>query len=167
MNNAELLSTIVAAGLAIAIVAADVIIRLVILPARKDQFIAELLDYLAGSPLEKVNSLPEPAAIAPASDLQESLLRHFEKSAISHRILSMLAAHDSLTQKDLMTALDKVSDERDRPRLPLAVIRRVAIILLRAGLVEVEQGVLRITEIGRELHSIVQERREPSLRHFT
>ena len=48
MNNVELLSTIVVAGLTIAVVAADVIIRLVILPARKDQFIAELLDSSHG-----------------------------------------------------------------------------------------------------------------------
>lgn len=167
MNNVELLSTVVVAGLTIVVIAADVVVRLVILPARKDQFIAELLDHLTGPCPEEENSPAESVATPSTSDLEESLLRHFEKSATSHQILSMLAVHDGLTQKDLVAALNRASDERSRPRLPLAVVRRVAIILLRAGLVEVEQGLLRITEVGRELHSIVQDRKEVSLRHCT
>jgi hypothetical protein len=167
MNNVEILSTIVVAGLTIAIVAADVIIRLVILPARKDQFIAELLDHLMSPCPGEKNSPDESVATPSTSDLEECLLRHFEKSVTSHQILSMLAVHDGLTQKDLVTALNRASDQRRRPRLPLAVVRRVAVILLRAGLIEVEQGLLRITEVGRELHSIFQNRKEASLRPCT
>ncbi len=149
-----------AAGLAVGVLGVNLIVRLIVWPARQDAFIGQLLDQLAEPCTEDETTSDVLDAVEPAFDLQESLLRHFERSTTSQQILGTLVRHDGLTDKQLQAALDRAPADKGRPKLPLPVTRRVAAILRSAGLVALDQGVLRITELGRQLHSLLSRRGE-------
>lgn len=160
-----LMATIIMVAVAVAVVGADLVVRLVLAPRRRDAFINELLDVLAG-PVEQT----EPASAQQPADPQvpeitECLLRHFERSGISYRILNTLAdGETSLEQRELTAVLNRSQSERGKPALSLAVVRRVATALLHAGLVSIEGGALKITALGRELEGLLRSRKEVRLR---
>lgn len=163
MYNLELTGLVVLVTIAIVVVAADVIVRLVVLPRRKERFIRELLDHLVEVDAEK-----EPAALAeatssPAGDLQECLLRYFEKSGTSREILHTLAGCEGLTQRELSSALNRALTEKGKTPLPLAVARRVVMILVHAGLLEVDRSVLQITKPGQNLNLLLQTRKQAGI----
>lgn len=155
-------------ALAIVVVGADIVLRLVVAPRRREAFINELLDCFAAPSAES-----EPAASAhvlgpSAPDLTECLLRHFERSSISKQILVKLAeGEQGLGQRELSAMLNRSQADRNKPALPLSVARRVAITLLHAGLIGVEAGTLRITNPGRQLNHLLQLRKESRLRPVT
>ena len=160
MNHWEINMELLLITIAIVVVAADVLVRLVLLPNRRDKFIGELLDNLM-EPAAATESVPgaEQALVLPL-DLREPLLRHFEKSTASRQILRTLANGQGMTQKELSAALNQSLAEKGKPPLPLAVARRVAITLLQAGLVGIENGALRITELGRNLNLLLDGRKK-------
>lgn len=155
MHDLGLLGALAAAGLALAVLGVNLIVRLIVFPARQDKFLGQLLDQLTDPSAEEDNASAELGVTERPCDLQECLLRHFERSATSQEILRILARHDGLTHKGLQSALDGALDQRRQPRLPLPVARRVAAILRSAGLVEAEGDLLRLTEFGRQLHSVI------------
>lgn len=155
MHDLGLLSVLAAAGLAIAVLGVNLIVRLIVFPARQDKFLGQLLDQLTDPSAEEDNASDELGVTEPPCDLQECLLRHFERSATSQEILRTLTKHDGLTHKALQSALDRAHDQRRQPWLPSPVVRRVAALLRNAGLVEANGDVLRLTEFGRQLHSVI------------
>jgi hypothetical protein len=152
MNNPELVITIGISVVAILVAGLDVFVRLVVAPHRKDRFVSALLDQLLEPAAEKES------AAAPALDLNECLLRHFEKSVTSRAILSALDDEGGLSQTDLHRRLNQALSQSQKPPLPIEVARRVAMILLHAGLVGVDRGVLRLTEVGKNLNSVLRGR---------
>jgi hypothetical protein len=160
MNHLEISTEILLITIAIVVVAANVLVRLVLLPGRRDKFIGELLDNLM-EPATATESVPsaEQSLVLP-SDLREPLLRHFEKSTASRQILHTLANGEGMSPKELSAAVNQSLAERGKPPLPLAVARRVAIALLQAGLVGIENGALRITELGRNLNLLLEGRKK-------
>jgi hypothetical protein len=158
MNHPESSPEIVLITIAVVVVAADFLVRLVVLPNRRHKLVGELLDCLM-EPAGAAESVPalEPALML-SFNLQEPLLRHFEGSSASRQILSTLADAKGMTQRELLAVLNQSLAERGKPPLPLAVARRVAISLLHARLVGVEHGALRITELGQNLNLLLDGR---------
>lgn len=157
------MATVVMVAAAAVVVGVDILVRLVLAPRRRDAYIIELLDGLAGPPAQT-----EPLSVQEAeprvTELTECLLRHFERSVISHRILNTLAHGETgLEHRELTAALNHSQSERGKPALPMAVVRRVATTLLHAGLVNIEGGALKITALGRELDGLLRSRKEVRL----
>lgn len=167
MNQPEMTATIVIIAIAVLLVAADIIVRLVIMPARKEKFIHDLLDQLVEPSVEAEASVSPGVTAVPAADLHECLLRLFEKSSTSREILDSLANGKGLTQEELSIALNQRRAQKGKPALPLAVPRRVAVSLLHSGLVGVEHGLMRVTEMGQDLNSLLQNRKKASLANAT
>ncbi len=163
MNNLEATRLVVLVTIAIVVVMADIIVRLVILPRRKEKFIRELLDHLVEYNAEPQPAGPLEAASSPAGDLHECLLRYFEKSATSRQILNTLAGCERLTQRELGSALNRTLAEEGKAALPPAVARRVVMILLHAGLVEVDRSVLQISKLGQNLNLLLQTRKQAGM----
>lgn len=158
MNSPELAVTIGISIIAILVAGLDLVMRLIVAPRRRERFVSALLDQLVEPATEG-----EPAAV-PARDINECLLRHFEKSVTSRAILSALANEGGMSQRDLHHRLNHALSESGKPALPLEVARRVATILLNAGLVGVDRGVLRLTELGKDLNSVLRGRCESGLK---
>ena len=156
---------VVLVALAVVGVGADIVFRLVIAPRRREAFINELLDCFAGPSAESEPAASAQVAEPSAPELTECLLRHFERSVISQQILIKLAeGEQGLGQRELSATLNRSQADRSKPALPLSVARRVAITLLHAGLIGVEGGALRVTELGRQLNHLLRLRKEARLR---
>ena len=160
MHQPEL-TIIVVVTIAILVAAADIIVRLILLPARKDKLIRELLDNLVEVDANTESLASPKDGALPAGDLQECLLRHFERSRTSRQILNALAKGEPLSQGDLLSVINRTLADKGRAPLPLNVARRVAINLLHAGLLEVRNGGLRITKLGQSLNLLLQTRKQP------
>lgn len=163
MNNPELIGLIVLVTVAIVVLGADILVRLVILPAQRDKLIRELLDQLVKTEPRTESAASFEAPVLPAGDLHECLLRNFEKSATSRQILNTLAGCEGLTQRELGIALNRALAEEGKPALPLAVARRVVMILMHAGLVEVDRSVLQISKLGQNLNLLLQARKQAGI----
>lgn len=159
MNSIEPTALVVIVMFAMIIAAIDIYVRLKTAPERKDRFIRGLLDQLL-EPSAESQPTETLAPGSPVLDLEECLLRHFEKSSTSREILRALSREEALSQKDLVLQLNKVLDARGKPPLPFEVARRVATILLHAGFIVVDRGALRITDTGRELDLLLRGRHE-------
>ncbi len=157
MSHPEIGIVILLLAIAAVVVGVDAWVRLVISPRRRDRFVGELLDHLMEPENEGEANPPRPAA-AVGSDLQESLLRHFEHSATSRQILSSLASRGGLTHPALLASINRRLAERERPPLPAVVARRVAGSLIDSGLVKVENGVMNVTALGQRLDALLRER---------
>lgn len=158
MSHPEATVTIVLTVIAIIVLGADILVRVVILPHKRDTFLEGILDHLLDPGTgTAAQGFPESTAL-PAKDLHECLLRHFEKSGTSRRMLKVLTETSGLDPEDLAEALNKPRAGADHPPLPLAAARRVAGILVNAGLAGVDRGMVRITDLGKELNSLLQER---------
>lgn len=165
MSNPDLTVLALIIFAAIFLVGIDIYVRLVIVPSRRDRFICTLLDQLMEPSAEPQMSTVSETANSPTPDLKECLLRHFEKSSTSREIINALSGEERLNQRDLLLRLNKALNERGKPPLPLEVARRVATILLHAGLVGVDRDTLRITEAGRELNLLLRGRHEARLQN--
>jgi hypothetical protein len=163
MNSLEPTAMAVIAVFAVIIVGIDVYVRLKTAPERKDRFIRALLDELLEPSAESQLAAEKVTADSPAPELNECLLRHFERSSTSREILRALSREEGLNQKDLVLQLNKVLDARGKPPLPRDVARRVAAILLHAGFIVVDRGALRITDTGREVDLLLRGRHETRL----
>ncbi len=163
MKNPELVAIIILVTFALVMVVVDVIVRLFVAPARKDRFLRDLLDHLVeGDPQNESAEFFKNTG-RPSEDLQECLLRHFEKSLTSRQILNALADSGGLTQRDLLRELNQAFAAKGKGPLPLTAARRVAMILLHAGLLEVENGVLQITNVGQNLNLLLQTRKQDAI----
>lgn len=160
MNQPESTTVIAVLTVAMLLVAADIIVRLVLLPARREKFLRELLDHLVESEAETEPAGRAEAAPFPAGDLHECLLRYFEKSGTSREILNTLAGCDGLTQRELASALNRALAAKGKTPLPLAVTRRVVLTLVHAGLLELDRSVLQITRPGQNLIQLLQTRKQ-------
>lgn len=155
MNQLDINFTTVVLAVAALVVLIDIIVRLVFMPGRRDRFVSDLLEVMAEPcPQPDTTRVPKPR-IMHESGLAECLLRHFAQSGISRRVLSALADANGLTQLQLGLALNRSLTEHGKSALPLAVVRRVALILSHAGLVTLDQGVWRITQMGLAVHHLL------------
>lgn len=155
MNKVEIIFVI----LAIAVVALDVIVRLVIAPHRRDKFLETLLDSMTGPEAADSTARAPHAAAALDDALAESLLRHFEHSAISRRILAALTADsDGIRESEVFAHVNRQLAHVGKRALPAAVVRRVVIMLMRADLVTLRGGRLELTTGGKRLHALLEVR---------
>jgi len=145
---------------ALAAVVADVIARLIVAPNRKDRHYEELLESLVE---------PDPPAHAAAVDpsdpalarISENLLRHFGHLAASRRILDALATEGGrMSESGVLAAVNGRLQAARKPPLPPSAARKVIRILERADFVALRDGILHITDAGRQLHSLLSLRRQ-------
>ncbi|HWQ90886.1 MAG TPA: hypothetical protein VN673_04390 [Clostridia bacterium] len=163
MNQPETSTAIVAVTIAILVILADIVVRMFLLPRRKEKLLQNLLDQLVESNAEEEESLSAGAKVVAPTDLSECLLRLFEKSGTSREILNTLASNKGLTHNELSVALNQRMAERSNSALPPSVAERVAVNLINAGLLTMEHGRLRSTEVGQRLNMPVQQRKGAAL----
>jgi|EBPBio282013_DNA_FD.fasta_scaffold17183_1 hypothetical protein len=143
----------------VVVVAADMIVRLRIAPSRRDKFLEDLFESMTEpEPAEHMSQVNHAPTVLDHS-LVESLLRHFELSAISRQILAALALRTvGMSEPEVVSAVNHQLARQRRQELPAAVVRKVIMILMGADLTALRQGQLEITNAGRHLHTILQER---------
>ena len=150
--------TIIAIAVIVCVVAADILVRLVIAPHWRDRFLEELMDNLVE---------PEPSVVTDGESqftlldetINESLLRHFEQSVTSRKVLDALADKPgALREHEVVAVLNRqLADGHKRP-LPTAVVRRIVMILMGSNLVRLHRGRLEITEAGKRLGALLHAR---------
>lgn len=156
MNTAEIVLILVAVGM----VAADLAVRLAIAPHKQDHLVADLLDILHEPEITSETALPR--EFSPSQSLGESLLRHFTQSSLSCRIVDVLAASDTgMHEADITAAVNAELIEKRRRPLPEAAVRKVVMILMGADFVSLRHGLLFLTDLGRQVHRVLVERRHP------
>lgn len=154
MNTAEIILVIAA----VCILAADIAVRLVIAPHNRDHLVEDLLDILHEP--ETTSETAVARQLHPSQSLGESLLRHFTQSSLSCRIVDALAASDSgMHEADIAAAVNAELTEKHRRPLPEAAVRKVVMILMGAHFVSLRHGLLSLTDLGRQLHRILADRR--------
>lgn len=143
----------------VAVVVADIIIRLVIAPHRRDQWTLSLLDSLIESAPAARNARSLPAAAGMDEVLGESLLLHFEQSATSRKVLAALASHaEGLHESEVQTAVNGLLTRERKRELPVAVVRKIVMILMGADLAALRRGRLELTVAGKRLHALLEVR---------
>lgn len=149
--------TIIAILVIAALVGADILVRLVIAPHRRDRFLEELMDNL----VETVPSVGEDISQPTAVDerIGENLLRHFEQSAMSRRVLTALASRsEAMRERDVEAVVNHELVRSHKRPLPASVLRRIVMILMGANLVALRRGKLEITDSGKLLGSVLRAR---------
>lgn len=143
----------------VAVIAADIIVRLVIAPHRRDKWIESLLDSMieSGDAVRTVPAFPTPASLDEA--LGESLLRHFEQSATSRHVLAALAFRtDGTHESEVLAVVNRQLSQLHKRELPAAVVRKVVMIQMGAHLAALRQGRLELTTAGKRLHALLEVR---------
>lgn len=143
----------------VAVVAMDIIVRLVIAPHRRDKYLEDLFDSLTeAEPMDQMSRDPH-ASAALDDSLAESLLRHFEQSATSRHVLAALSSQsDGMRESELLAAVNRELAHSRKRELPAGVVRRVMMILMGADLTALREGRLELTTTGRRLHALLQAR---------
>lgn len=144
---------------AIAVVVADVIVRLLITPHQRDRWIEELM----GSMIEPATTWSSngpgslPAECLPEAALLDSLLRHFQQSITSRNVLKTVANEGGgLTENQIVHAVNQLQEQKGRRRLPHAVIHRVVLNLMSANFLALRRGALHLTSAGKVVHERLQ-----------
>jgi len=155
MSKVEIIFIIIV----VVVVALDVIVRLVVVPRRRDMFVEALLDSMT-EPESAGQAARFPQAAAALDDsLAESLLRHFEHSATSRRVLAAFTLEsDGMRESEILSAVNRKLVHLRKRELPAAVVRRVLIILMRADLAELNGERLELTTAGKRLHALLEMR---------
>lgn len=144
---------------AILVVVADAIARLVVAPRRRDTFLEGLMDTLIETDAPTQGTVTAPADATSIEQLGENLLRHFEQSAISRSVLEVLAFRDEgLNEIGIVEAVNHALAKEHKRELPHTVIRKIMMVLMRANMVALRQGSLRLTDAGRQLNALLQTR---------
>lgn len=157
MNTAEIILILVAVGM----VAADLAFRLAIAPHKQDHLVADLLDILHEPEITPETALPR--EFSPSQSLGESLLRHFTQSSLSCRVLHVLAARGTgMHEADIATAVNTELIKQRRWPLPEAAVRKVVMILMGSDFVSLRHGLLSLTDLGRQMHRVLVDRRHPA-----
>lgn len=143
----------------VAVVAADIIFRVVNAPHRRDRFLEDLMDSLIEAKAESQPEAAAPAAIGPDETLGEHLLRHFEQSATSRHVLSALSVRPGgLSEGEVVATVNYQLSRRRKSELPAAVVRKVVMILMGAGFARLAHGRLELTHAGKRLDALLQTR---------
>lgn len=143
----------------VAVVAADILVRLVIAPHRRDRWTESLLDSMIESKADAREQPILPAAASLDDALGESLVRHFEQSATSRQVLAALAFRAGGThESEVLTVVNQQLARSRRRELPAAVVRKVMMILMGADLAALRQGRLELTVAGKRLHALLEVR---------
>jgi hypothetical protein len=147
-----------------AVIAAGIIARLVVTPYRRSKWVERLLDNMI-EPASVARAGPRFLAAALMDDaLGESLVRHFEQSALSRQVLTTLAFRtDGMHTSEIRQALNKMLAQERKRELPASVVRRVVMILMGANLATLRQRKLQLTTAGRRLHALLQVRSTSAL----
>ena len=144
---------------AIVVVVADAIARLVVAPRRRDTFLEGLMDTLIETHAPTQGTGPAPVDTTSIKQLGENLLRHFEQSAISRSVLEVLAIRDEgLNEIGVFDAVNHALTKKHKRELSHTVIRKIMMVLMRADMVTLRQGSLRLTDAGRQLNALLQTR---------
>ncbi len=143
----------------VVVVAADIIVRLVIAPHRRDQWTESLLDSMIESEPTARDARVLPAAASLDDALGESLVRHFEQSATSRQVLAALAYRsEGMHESEVQEAVNGLLAQERKRELPAAVVRKVVMILMGADLAALRQGRLELTVAGKRLHALLEVR---------
>jgi len=155
MSKIEIILTLTV----IVVVTLDTIVRLVVVPHRRDKFVETLLDSMTEpEPPDQTARLPH-ASAALDDSLAESLLRHFEHSATSRRVLAAFTLEsDGMRESEILSAVNRKLVHVRKRELPAAVVRRALIILIRANLAELNGERLELTTSGKRLHALLEVR---------
>jgi hypothetical protein len=143
----------------VAVIGADIIVRLVIAPYRRDKWLESLLDSMIeqGSAGRAAPVFPVAASLDEA--LRESLLRHFEQSATSRHVLAALAFRtDGTYESEVLAVVNRQLARLRKRELPASVVRKVVMILMGADLAVLRQGRLELTTAGKRLHALLEVR---------
>ena len=147
--------TLIAAALGVA--AADAIIRLRVAPARRDRLLKQLLSVVHGS--TAAPSRDDEQREVPS--LADSLLKHFRQSFASRQVVHALAGvPGGMTEKELAERVNAFAVRSGKRSLPSNAVRKVIMILMGAGFVKLTNGRFRITDLGWELHAMLQTPRD-------
>ena len=143
----------------VVVAVADIIVRLRIAPRRRDKFLEDLLESMTEpESAEQMERMPQ-ASMGVDDSLVESLIRHFELSAISRHVLAALALRtEGMSEPEVVAAVNHQLARQRRRELPATVVRKIVMILMGADLTTIRQGKLEITNAGRHLHTILQAR---------
>lgn len=140
----------------VAVIAADIIVRLVIAPHRRDKWTESLLDSMIESESAVWIAPPFPALAGLDDGLSESLLRHFEQSATSRQVLAALAFRTGgMHESEVHAVVNRQLIRLRKRELPASVVRRVVMILMGADLAVLRQGRLELTTAGKRLHALL------------
>lgn len=154
MNTAEIIVLVLVA----CILAADIAVRLIIAPHNRDHLVEDLLGILHEPEVTSETALAR--QFHPSHSLGESLLRHFTQSSLSCRVLNILAASDGgMHEADIAAAVNAELIEKSRRPLPEAAVRKVVMILMGSDFASLRHGRLSLTDLGRQLHRVLVERR--------
>lgn len=148
----------------VAVIVADIIIRLVIAPHRRDKWMESLLDSM----IEPESAIRDerlfPTAACVDEELGESLVRHFEQSAISRQVLAALAVRtDGMHESEVQQAVNGMLAQERKRELPTAVVSKIVMILMGANLAARRQGKLQLTIAGKRLHALLEVRSSEAL----
>lgn len=155
MNEAVIFLCVVA----IAVVAADAIVRLVLAPRSRDAFLEKLIDTLIETDAATQGATRDHSDARSIEQLSENLLRHFEQSAISRNVLEVLAIRDEgLNEIGILEAVNHRLVEKHKRELPQTVIRKIVMVLMGADMIALRNGSLQITDAGRQLNALLQAR---------
>jgi len=156
MNTAELIVLIAA----VCLLATDIALRLFVAPQNRDRLVTDLLDIMHEPRLASDTAPGLVPTLLPSESLGESLLRHFAQSSLSCRILDILAANgNAMPEADITAAVNAQLIEKSRQPLPEVAVRKVIMILMGADFVRLRHGLLSLTDLGRQLHRVLGERR--------
>lgn len=148
----------------VAVVTADILVRLVIAPHRRDRWTESLLDSMIESKANRQSKEVLPAAASLDEALGESLVRHFEQSATSRQVLAALAFREGGThESDVLAAVNRQLARSRKRELPATAVRKVLMILMGADLAALRQGRLELTVAGKRLHSLLEVRSADTL----
>lgn len=143
----------------IAVTLLDIIVRLVVAPHRRDQYLEDLLESMTEPEPTNEKSRTPHASAALDDSLAESLLRHFEQSATSRHVLAALTTRPGgMRESEVLAAVNRELARLRKRELSAAVVRKVALILMGANLAALHQGRLELTTSGKRLHALLQVR---------
>lgn len=150
--------------IAIVAVAADIIVRLVIAPHRRDKWTESLLDSMIEPEPAVRDERLFPTAACVDEALGESLVRHFEQSATSRQVLAVLAFRTGgMHESEVQQAVNGMLAQERKRELPAAVVRKVMMLLMGANLAALRQGNLQLTTAGKRLHALLEVRSTEAL----
>lgn len=148
----------------VAVIVADIVVRLVIAPHRRDKWMESLLDSM----IEPESAIHDerlfPAAASLDEALSESLVRHFEQSATSRQVLAALAFRThGMRESEVQQTVNGFLAQKRKRELPAAVVRKVVMILMGADLAALRNGKLQLTTAGKRLHALLEVRSSEAL----
>lgn len=148
----------------VAVIAADIIVRLVIAPHRRDKWTESLLDSMIEPESAVRDGRLFPTAACMDEALGESLVRHFEQSAISRHVLAALAFRtDGMHESEVQRAVNGMLAQERKRELPTLAVRKVVMILMGADLAALRQGKFQLTTPGKRLHALLEARSTEAL----